>query len=312
MFKNISKIILSILTFVLSFGVIRAVVDTVSIQSLPTYINYDNFRLSYAAASDNPVSVLFSVKKDGDSTWKDFGGTISGNNGYVDVGGSQFYDGDGLYEFRVLLNGGTASDTTSVRLDRGGPSPVSEYSKQDMGGGHYKLSWRTPSDSDFDKVLIYRSTETKFDANGSTRVGELGGSPNVVYSWEDFGLDANKTYYYALRAFDYAGNASSIVSDIPSTTQETVITEEVGEVQLLPGEEGASQADGEGEVLGEEEEGLEGEEMDEEMTAGDKSIFEKVVQFAKDRTKITVGIIFGLGVIIYGVYWYFGKQRGEK
>ncbi|MCK4823568.1 hypothetical protein KA005_47895, partial [bacterium] len=231
--------------------------DKVTITDLPEYFNTDSFTIAYSAVSDNAISAQFYSRKDSDPAWHAFGGVQSGASGQVDVGGSQINDGDGL--FKVEINGGTAGAETDVRIDRSGPSPVSEYKKESSGPGHYKLLWKNPPDSDFYQVLIYRSDDPEFTANGSTKVGEVGGSPSVAMHWEESGLDT-KTYYYALRAVDKAGNGSGVVHDqVTEVTEEVITTAGIteGEVVVLPQEgdvlgEGDADVDGDGVVDGEE------------------------------------------------------------
>jgi hypothetical protein len=100
------------------------------------------------------------------------------------------------------------------------------------------------------------------------------------------------------------------------------VTEEVEEeVVVLPGEEGED-----GEVLGEgaeatdeaegdQEEGVTGEDVDELLRDQEEeeamSIFQRAVKFARDRTKITVGILAVLGIVGYFAYRNF-MARGPR
>jgi len=74
-----------------------AFADTISIQDLPEYTNTDTFRVSYSALSDSAITVKFYILRDGKSEWKEFGGTQTGASGWVQVSGSDIYDGDGKY-----------------------------------------------------------------------------------------------------------------------------------------------------------------------------------------------------------------------
>lgn len=293
--------ILASLALVLSLSVgVSAFTPTISIEDLPDYTNTDTFDISYTALVDGDVTAKFSVIKDGDSTWKDFGGTISGASGQVQVGGSQIYSGDGLYFFKVVVNGSLTAET-STRVDRSGPSPVSNYSKVKVAGGFYRISWTTPHDSDFSRVFVYRSDKYEFDANGTTKVYELGGPTSTNQSWDNVGMDPNKDYYYAIRAIDKAGNASSLVADNYSVTYITPSPTLTGGVTRLPQEESSD----EGSVLAEEDE-ADMEVQDEEVT--DENIIEKVTTFAKERTKITVGIV---AVVAGGLYLLY-KRLSKK
>jgi hypothetical protein len=288
--------------FILSAKAAFAISDNVSIQKLPDYITTDNFKISYTALSENSVSADFYVRKDGDSAWRHMlNGYVSGTSGQVQVaGGSDIYNGDGRYYFKVQINGGSASNETTTTVDRSAPGPVSDYYKEKIAGGFYRLHWKTPDVDDFSRVFVYRSTETKFTADGSTKVAEVGGGINADVTWDNVGLDSNKTYYYAVRAVDKAGNVSGIVADPETVTvlgasattegasqQVTNLPEEA--TPTIAEEKGAG-----GNILGQES----------EITPAPvaKNIVQKAAQFAKDRTKITVGIIAGLAIIGYFLY----------
>ncbi len=304
----LTKIIGILTSFALTLSLsvnVMAFTPTVSIEDLPDYTNTDTFDISYSALVDGDVSAVFSVIKDGDSTWRDFGGTITGASGQVQVGGSQIYSGEGLYFFRVVINGGPLSAETSTRIDRSGPSPVSNYSKVKVAGGFYRISWTTPHDSDFSRVFIYRSDKFEFDANGSTKVYELGGPPSTNQSWDNVGLDPNKDYYYAIRAVDKAGNASSLVSDNVTITYITPAPTGSGGVTQLPKEE----ATDEGSILGEK------DETSQTPSAGEGAkgnVFEKITTFARERTKITVGIIAIVLISAYLLYNKFSKKGKQS
>ncbi len=285
---------------------VNAFTPTVYIQDLPEYTNTDYFKISYSALYDGDVTARFYVRKDSDASWRDFGGTIGGASGQVQVTGSQIYDGDGLYRFKVEINSGAVGAETDTRIDRSGPSPVSNYRNEKVAGGYHKLFWKNPHDSDFSRVFIYRSDKTDFDANGTTKVYEIGGAPDAEMFWDNVGLDSNKEYYYAIRALDRAGNTSSLVSDNVSVTYITPAPSITGgAVRVLPKEEEEVE---EGDVLGDDEES----EVSRVTEKEDKNIVEKTVQFAKDRTKITVGIIAGLGLIGFIIFKYFKLRKTEE
>ncbi|MFH1784301.1 MAG: T9SS type A sorting domain-containing protein [bacterium] len=79
-------------------------------------------------------------------------------------------------------------------------------------GGRLDISWTNPSDTDFDHIHIYRSTD----------VGILGGLvyDNIVGTTQsDIGLINGITYYYTLRSVDTSNNESTNInqySGVPS------------------------------------------------------------------------------------------------
>lgn len=303
--KYLKRTLIAILPgiiFITLASSVFAVSDTVYIQDLPEYVTSEGFKLSYSALSNSSVTARFYIRKDGDSSWRQFGGTLNGFSGWVQMGGSEVYSGDGKYYFKVEMNGGSAYDETNTIIDRGSPNPVSDYRKEKVAGGFYKLYWRIPDNEDFSRVFIYRSTDRNFTADGTTKAGEVGGSRNTNVIWENVGLDASKDYYYAVRAVDKAGNASGLVSD-PETsiivgTAASISTEE--EVLIYPTQENVNENDTEqsGDVLAE-------SNNYQEKDPGE-NIAEKVVQFAKDRTKITLGIV--LAVALVGLYILKSKK----
>jgi len=308
--KNIFASILFLLIFSLFAPFAKAFSDYVSITKLSSYINKEDFKISYAALSENPISAQFYVRKDGDSSWRTLGSALTGASGYVQVSGGDIYNGDGKYFFKVVINGGTAEDETSTIVDRQAPDAVRDYRKEKLGDGHYKLYWRNPDNEDFDKVIIYRSDSTNFTADSSTEVATIWGSRDAEMTSENAAAPG-KEYYFAIRAIDKAGNASSVVSDpetqvsvgsVLGASVSATSTPEV--VKILPKEKAT------GEVLGEEktEEATPSPTQAPEEEKG--GVLGQAVKFAKDRTKLTVGII---AVLLFAGYLGLRKFRsGEK
>ncbi|MEK7182871.1 MAG: fibronectin type III domain-containing protein, partial [Patescibacteria group bacterium] len=238
---------------------------TVDILDLPSYTSTDTFYISYTALDIEGDAVVanFLVKKDGGTFRSLVNGSASGATNKVLVTGQDFYDGQGKYIFRVEVTGGadTSADETNTTFDHSGPSGVQEYRKERLTDSSYRLFWKNPGDSDFNRVFIYRSDKPEFTADGSTKVGEVGGAPDQQMSWDNFGLESGKTYFYALRAVDHAGNGSGIVADqeaqvtagavlaaaATTTTTAGAVAGGVEKVKVLPKEEPS-----EGEILGEE------------------------------------------------------------
>ncbi len=219
---------------------VGAVSPTVSIQDLPEYTNSNNFKLSCSALGASTAQ--FSFRKEGVAAFTDFGPLINLNTTpcQVSVTSSQVLD-QTKYYFKVTVDGGAASDETSTNYDFSGPSGVQNYWKERMGGSEYRLHWKNPGDSDFSRVFIYRGTEPGFPADGSHKIGELGGAPDAEMSWEDTGLIEGKEYFYALRAVDKADNSSSLVGDAGTVQGTTTVTQAQapeGKVVFVPEEEG--------------------------------------------------------------------------
>lgn len=209
-----------------------------SIQTLPGYINNNNFKLS--CTSDGSTAQFYYNKHS--AGWVAFGGSIdlTSNQCVVDVNSSQVNDQTD-YLFKVNVDG-MDSSSTSTFYDASGPSPVSGYYKERTSDGSYKLHWTNPGDSDFDKVVIYRGDTVDFSADAGHEIARVSGGSNSAMTYDDnFTPDANKTYFYAIRALDHAGNSSSLVGD-GSTSVITITPSPVpggGKVTILPKEGGS-------------------------------------------------------------------------
>lgn len=187
--------------------------SVLAIQSLPTFINTNNFKLS---CTSNGGAVQFEVSKHG-GTFTAFGPSINTDSNACIVQVDSFVVNDQTdYVFRAQ------GFTTSTTYDVSGPSPVTGYSKERVSDGEYKLRYHTPSDTDFTQVVIYRGDTVDFSADASHEIARVAASPNVDLTYSDhFAPDSSKTYFYAIRALDHAGNSSSLTGD--GSTTKTVL-----------------------------------------------------------------------------------------
>ncbi|MFC1710511.1 hypothetical protein ACFL0F_02540, partial [Patescibacteria group bacterium] len=307
------SVILALLVLPLMTKDVRAVADTVYLQDLPSYLSTDNFKISYTAISNDlgAITASVSVRKDGDGSWRLVDST-SGPSAQVTVDSGDLYDGEGKYFFKIEINGGTASDETSTIIDRSGPDSVRDYRKEDKGNGQYKLLWKNPSNEDFDKVVIYRSDEINFTADSNTEVASVSGSRDSDMTWEG-AVAPGKPYYFALRAVDKAGNASSVVAD-PET--QVVEAGEVLSSQTTAGESSSEtevkQYPAEGKVLGEEdskEEGDEDKEKPEIELYGEEESTEEASGILQENKNYLW--VLG-GVVLLGALYYIFIVRKKK
>lgn len=213
-----NKIILTIFgLLVLPFILVQkvsAVTAQISITKLPTYINYQGFKLSYSAIDNDPsnIKVQFYSNKEGGS-YTPFGGVISGASGQVAVDAGQIGESDKKYCFKAEIIGEGVTDETCTTFDQTAPGEPGSYSKEKVNPNYYIIRWHTPNNDDFSRVFVYRGTEPSFNADGAHKIAEVGGTKDTDAKWEDNGLDGTKDYYYALRAVDFAGNSSALVGD---------------------------------------------------------------------------------------------------
>jgi hypothetical protein len=179
---------------------------------------------------------------------------------------------NGNYDFYVKVKpspgSSVDSEEVSVNFDGDKPDQPKYIEKDKKSDCKYKIDLKTADNGQTSYVEIYRDSDKEMDLNSGNLIKTHTMGPNEIYEFEDefYGSDCGKTQYYAVIAFDSAGNASDpraeeVVTKVTVTTTET--TEEVlGALEIpgganLPGETGAGTGTGEtgggsGSVLGEE------------------------------------------------------------
>lgn len=275
--------------------------NVLSIQSLPTYINSNSFKLSCTSSGG---VVQFSASKNGGS-FTNFGPAIdtSTNPCVVQVDSSVVND---QTDYRFSVGG----FETSTIYDASGPSPVSGYSKERISDGKYKLHYHTPSDGDFSRVLIYRGETGDFSADGGHQIAEVLCGANSDMTYEDsFAPDASKTYYYNIRALDKANNSSGLTGDGGATTYTSTVlgasaspVAKKTTVSVLPKEKSS------GSVLGTE------ATPEASTTPGiiDESVIDTnpgAVKWVLTHKKISLGVALALLAAAYGTYLFIKKSR---
>jgi len=232
------RIIKTILIFILLNFVLANRVEAgelnIVLNDLPQYQKTTEFSVFYTVIETDqlPVKVNLYIQKDG----KDWRQTVARDKtdyaGEFKIQGSDIYDGEGKYNFYATATTSEKSinsNTISTTLDMTPPGTVSDYHKERANANNFRLYFKCPSDSDFEKVYIYRSKETSFEANSDTKVAEIGCAPGEAKITE-IGGETDVDYYFALRALDHAGNISGVVTDAPGT----VIVGQVAGAAVLP------------------------------------------------------------------------------
>lgn len=213
---------LLVFTFLLNTGGVSAE-NIVTIQTLPSYINTDTFKLS---CTSNTSAVSFSVSKHGGAftTFATLDLTVSPCQ--VQVTSSQVNE---QTDYTFMVSDGVTSSSTSTNFDTNGPATVSDYYKDGLSDG-YRLHWKNPSDTDFDKVMIYRGDTPDFTADSSHEIATVLGSPGSPMTYEDHsGTDR----YYNIRALDNAGNSSGLIGDGGGTIIQTITPSPVARVSQI-------------------------------------------------------------------------------
>jgi len=236
-----------------------------------------------------------------------------GNNGVCETG-SSVLNSRGDYSFYVTANAGDgeeASNAVSLFYETEAPGTPGNYSKEHPSACRYIIKFKTADDSDRSRhVEIYRSQEVSYTADAGTLTGGLSVESNHEYEYiHDFAGDCDKTWYYAVRAFNDVGQGSGIVGDqvtvITKSGTTEVLTAGAVPVSSLPGGTvlgqesgqtgGSVQTEDSGEVLGE---SIPSEEPVSTSTLKDS------VQSAVTgpyRWYLLIGILASLGIVFYVV-----------
>src|SRR5690606_32599727 len=98
-----------------------------------------------------------------------------------------------------------AGSPLTVESDGGAPEAPTNVVASD-GGGVVDLTWHNPPESDFRRVQVWRSTTN--DSGTATMVKQVYGFPDKPDGWTDESATSG-TFYYWLKAEDFAGNASA-------------------------------------------------------------------------------------------------------
>ena len=218
MFKFLKSLLISVFLLFAFAGVARAGNLMIQGIDMPSWVNWEPLYISYTAleADGNPVNVKGYIKKDGEG-WQEVGNSDKLSDTFKVE--RSYYPGDGVY--KIYFHAVSSSETVdtpeeSFNVDFTAPNGVSEYRKERKDANIYKICWKNPDNDDFDRVIIFRSEKTN---EGFSNVAEVSGSKNEEKCYEN-GTSDSRNYYYALRAIDNAGNASSVVGDseITATT----------------------------------------------------------------------------------------------
>lgn len=258
-FATFAIFIISLLTVSLAY----ASSLSVRIEAPKTPTNQNTFKINFVAMDilGGTIDVKCLKKAPGDGSFSEFGSTINlsagGNTANCEVT-SSIIPSEGTYEFKVEATAGSITETSpavSVEYKSSAPGTPGNYGKQQQGSCQYKISFKTADDGGkTSRVEIYRSDQTSFTADSSTRVGTVFIGSNQDGSYTDTVPDCGKTYYYVIRAFDGAGNGSGVTGD--SVTKVIITSTTTSQTSSAPTSGGAipvtsSTISGSGEILGE-------------------------------------------------------------
>lgn len=266
MLKIALKFIFALSLFIfLSAGTVNAASPlSIRLEEPKSPTNQDNFNIIFVTLDiqGRPITVKCFKKGPSDGSFTQFGSDISvssgGNTGNCSVS-SSIVNTAGTYQFYATAQAGSdsaTSTTDTVDYNTSGPGTPTNYSKEKISSCTYRVKFKTADDGGKTvKAELYRSTNTSFSVDSGTKVDSINIGSNTEGQFENTVPDCDKTYYYAIRAFDSSGNGSGVVSDSVTTVTTTTVTSSSTAGGTTGGAIPVSQSSlsgGEGQVLGEE------------------------------------------------------------
>ncbi|MBI1871932.1 hypothetical protein HYS10_00775 [Candidatus Collierbacteria bacterium] len=202
---------------------------SVKISQPKSPTNQSSFNVNFVALDSQdpprPITVKCFKKGPSDSSFSQFGSDFNlaaGGNSDNCVVDTNIIKREGTYQFYVNAIAGSDSvdsSVVSVDFNTSGPGTPTDYSKEQTGQCSYKLRFKTSDDGGkTTKVEFYRSDKQSFTADSGTEFASMTIGSNVSSELNTSVPDCGKTYYFALRAFDSAGNGSGLVGDTITTT----------------------------------------------------------------------------------------------
>lgn len=276
--KRMKKISARFVSGVLAFLLFAFLTSGVEAANLTVRINepksptYDSFDLGFVALDimNRPVTARCYIKNtnnggsytqfDGDKLLK-----AGGDSEICKVTTGLLTSGSNKFKVEVAA-GADSAVSQEVNVDYTpsslGPWKPKSYGRNDVSDCSTEISFVTADDNGRTvRVEIYRSTETEFTLNDGTKVAsiDVGSVQSKIYT--DNVPDCAKSYYYALRAFDAANNASEHIGDsvitVVNTTTTTSSTSSSsiggsGAIEVIGGSNLPSGKSETGQILGEE------------------------------------------------------------
>ena len=287
----------------------------------PTEIKNQNIAFTVLDIDNRPVTVDCYKKGPADSDWVKFstvGLPSGGSSGVCAIN----LDTDGGYDFYTEATAGgevSKSKTVSLVLNTAVPGTPRKYNRN---GGSCSVSFITADDGGLTgKVVMYRSKNTEFVADNSTKVQEGNFGSNI----EGVLTDPNDNcddYYYAIQAVSEGGIGSDFTGDedvdVETRTRTRTVYEEnivytgggaipVEETEgTITEEAGATATEGgvteEGAVQGEATEGA--------LSEGAETEQGKVAGIFSEKNSKYGWVLVGLAVL--GATYYVMRRRAKK
>lgn len=273
---------------------VQAAALSIKLEQPKNPTNDNDFKINFVTLDTQNREVLVKCFKKGpnEADFSQFGSDINlaagGGSDNCHITSSDMNTA-GSYSFYTQSSTGSetaTSSTVTVDYQTGSPSTPYNYSKENLSSCEYKIKFKTAADDGkTQKVEVYMSTLLSFPVDSGTKTGEVGIGSDQEGSFTKVVSDCDKTYYFAIRSFDNAGNGSGVVGDSIVTITTTAITKTVDisssepATLAIPVESSGVE---EGSILGEEAEATNsGVVSGEESTSGG--------QFSSAQTTSSVG-----------------------
>jgi len=236
--KIIFLSVFAFLASVVTSTVLAAGNLVVRLEQPKTPTNQKNFKLNFVVLdmNNNAVTVKCFKKGPSDGSFSQFDADkilkAGGNSGYCQIDGNVL-NTSGTYQFKVTGTSDVTSESSVVSVDFNNIKPGTpyNYSKEEIGSCDYKIKFHT-SNNDGGKttsVAVYRSAETSFIADNNSLIYTQSVGSDKDIEVINSVPDCNKDYYFAVRAFDSAGNGSDLTGDSNIiTTTSNVINSQQG------------------------------------------------------------------------------------
>jgi len=232
MFKKLLTLFSLFAAFIL-FAHTSYASESVRLAQPKTPTGNSSFNLVFTALTTTGSTMTAKCFKQGpsDGSFVQFGSDIAlsaGGNTDTCADTASFVTAAGTYLFQVSANDGSGdvfSQTVSVVFDSANPGTPVNYSKDKINSCQYDIKFKTANDSgETSQVALYRSDNTSFNADSGSQVDSMSIGSNTDGVFHNSVPDCSKDWYFAIRAFDSAGNGSDVVGDSNTITTNVFIT----------------------------------------------------------------------------------------
>ncbi len=163
------------------------------------------------STSDIGTNVTMSYYDETSGQWTALEGSVTGTL-KDNTGDGDTSDATDLVLVTANTNHFTAFAVTAA-VDTTPPNAPTNVAAADAkSGGAVTLSWTNPTNSDFAKIRVYRST-----TSGSTGSAVTTIDSKTTTSFTDTGLTDGTAYFYTVRALDTSGNESTNTAQVSAT-----------------------------------------------------------------------------------------------